>query len=286
MQAKIIDGKAVAERIRGELKVRAAEFEKKSGRKSGLAVVLVGADPASQVYVRNKIAGCEQAGINSLAHYLDADTTQDALEALIDKLNADKNVDGILVQLPLPKHLDERRVLSRVAVGKDVDGFHAENAGALMLGEDCLAACTPSGSIELIKSTGVDMAGKNAVVIGRSNIVGKPVALLLLRENCTVTICHSKTQNIAQIAKTADILVAAIGKKEFVTGDMIKPGAIVIDVGINRHEGKLYGDVNFEEAAKLASHITPVPGGVGPMTIVMLLSNTLKAAELSLKAGR
>ena len=282
MPAKIIDGKAISEKLRAELKLKAEEFEKKNGRKSGLAVVLVGADPASQVYVKNKIAGCEQLGMSSFAHFLDADSKQEALEELIDTLNADKNVDGILVQLPLPKQLDERRALSRVLTCKDVDGFHAENAGSLMLGEDCLAACTPSGCIELIKSTNVDMAGKHAVVIGRSNIVGKPVALLLLQQNCTVTICHSKTQNLAQIAKTADILVAAIGKKEFVTGDMVKPGAIVIDVGINRHDGKLYGDVNFEEASKAAGYITPVPGGVGPMTIVMLLSNTLKAAELNI----
>jgi len=283
MQAKIIDGKAVAQQLRDQIKIKAGEFEKKNNRKPGLAVVLAGGDPASQVYVRNKIAGCEQVGINSFAHYLDADTSQEKLDGLIDTLNADKNVDGILVQLPLPKQLDERRSLSRILVSKDVDGFHTENAGALMLGEECLAACTPAGCIELIKSTGVEMAGKHAVILGRSNIVGKPVALLLLQQNCTVTICHSKTQNLAQIAKTADILVAAIGKKEFVTGNMVKPGAIVIDVGINRHEGKLFGDVNFPEAALVAGYITPVPGGVGPMTITMLLSNTLKAAELNTK---
>ena len=283
MQAKIIDGKAVAEQLRAQLKLKAEEFETKYERKPGLAVVLVGADPASQVYVRNKIAGCEQVGINSFAHYLDAETKQEALEELIDSLNADENVDGILVQLPLPKHLNERRALSKILVRKDVDGFHIENAGALMLGEDCLAACTPAGAIELIKSTGVEMAGKHAVVLGRSNIVGKPAAFLLLQQNCTVTICHSKTQDLAQVVKTADILVAAIGKKEFVTGDMIKPGAIVIDVGINRHEGKLYGDVNFAEASQVAGYITPVPGGVGPMTITMLLSNTLKAAERNAK---
>jgi methylenetetrahydrofolate dehydrogenase (NADP+)/methenyltetrahydrofolate cyclohydrolase len=210
MKAKIIDGKAIAGQLRAQIKQKAEDFEKKNRRKPGLAVVLAGADPASQVYVRNKIAGCGQVGINSFAHYLDAGTTQDALLELIDTLNADENVDGILVQLPLPKHLDERRALSRILASKDVDGFHAENAGALMLGGECLAACTPSGAIELIKSTGVDMAGKHAVVLGRSNIVGKPAALLLLQQNCTVTICHSKTRNIAQIAKTADILVAAI----------------------------------------------------------------------------
>jgi methylenetetrahydrofolate dehydrogenase (NADP+)/methenyltetrahydrofolate cyclohydrolase len=281
--AKIIDGKAVAQQLREQIKIKAEDFEKKNGRKPGLAVVLAGSDPASQVYVKNKIAGCEQVGINSFAHYLDAGTKQEELEALIDKLNADANVDGILVQLPLPGQLDERAALSRILVCKDVDGFHVESAGALMLGEECLAACTPAGCIELIKSTGVEMAGKHAVVLGRSNVVGKPAALLLLQQNCTVTICHSKTQNLAQVAKTADILVAAIGKKEFVTGDMVKPGAIVIDVGINRHEGKLYGDVNFAEASLAAGYITPVPGGVGPMTITMLLSNTMKAAERNAK---
>jgi methylenetetrahydrofolate dehydrogenase (NADP+)/methenyltetrahydrofolate cyclohydrolase len=281
MQAKIIDGKIVAEQLRAQLKLKAEDFEKKNKRRPGLAVVLVGADPASQVYVKNKISGCAQVGFISFDHYLGADTSQDELDKLIDTLNADEKVDGILVQLPLPKHLNERRSLSRVLPCKDVDGFHVENAGSLMLGEDCLVACTPAGSIELIKSTGIDITGKHAVVIGRSNIVGKPAALLLLQQNCTVTICHSKTQNIAQIAKTADILVAAIGKKEFVTGDMIKPGAIVIDVGINRYEGKLYGDVNFAEASEVAGYITPVPGGVGPMTITMLLSNTLNAAELN-----
>jgi len=284
MQATIINGKIVSEQLRAQLKIKAEEFEKENKRKPGLAVVLVGADPASQVYVRNKIAGCEQIGMNSFAHYPDADIKEEALLELIDKLNADKNVDGILVQLPLPKHLNERRILSRVLSCKDVDGFHVENAGSLMLGENCLVACTPAGVIELIKSTGIEMAGKQAVVIGRSNIVGKPVALLLLQQHCTVTICHSKTQNLAQVAKTADILVAAIGKKEFVTGDMVKPGAVVIDVGINRHDGKLYGDVNFAEASLVAGYITPVPGGVGPMTITMLLSNTLKAAELNTRS--
>ena len=285
MQAKIIDGKAVAQQLRDQCKLQSEEFRKKNGRKPGLAVVLVGADPASQVYVRNKIAGCEQVDINSFSHNLDADISQEDLYELIDRLNADKNVDGILVQLPLPKHLNERRTLSRVLASKDVDGFHVENAGSLMLGEDCLVACTPAGCIELIKSTGIDMTGKHAVVIGRSNIVGKPVVFLLLREHCTVTVCHSRTQNLAQVAKTADILVAAIGKKEFVTGDMVKPGAVVIDVGINRHDGKLYGDVNFAQASAVAGYITPVPGGVGPMTITMLLSNTLKAAQFNTKQG-
>lgn len=277
--SKIIDGKAVSERMRGEIKAGVDAFYKAKGRRPGLAVVLVGENPASQVYVRNKIAACEQTGMKSFSHYLPDTAAREQLLELVAALNGDKNVDGILVQLPLPKHLDEREILSTILPSKDVDGFHAQNAGALMLGEECLAACTPSGVIELIKSTGVPMSGKHAVVIGRSNIVGKPAALLLLRENCTVTICHSKTENLKEITRTADILVAAIGRKEFVTGDMVKKDAIVIDVGMNRAEGKLYGDVNFPEVEKVASYITPVPGGVGPMTITMLMSNTLKAAK-------
>ena len=269
----IIDGKAISEQIRTDLK------KQTDGKNIGLAVVLVGESPASQVYVKNKITACEQVGIKSYAHFLRYDTTETELISLIQKLNTDKNINGILVQLPLPKHLDERKILSHIDPKKDVDGFHALNAGALFLGwEDCLPACTPAGCIELIKSTGTDMTGKHAVVIGRSNIVGKPVALLLLNENCTVTICHSKTKDLPQITRQADILVAAIGRKHFVTADMIKKGAIVIDVGINRESGLLYGDVDFENAKKIASHITPVPGGVGPMTITMLLSNTIKAA--------
>ena len=280
MPAKIIDGKAFAEQFRTKIKSEAAEFAKAKGRPPGLAVVLAGDDSASAVYVRNKIAGCEQTGIKSFAYYLPSNAKQSDLDELIDTLNNDNNVDGILVQLPLPKGLDERRSLARIAPAKDVDGFHAQNAGALMLGEDCLAACTPAGAIELIKSTGVPMAGLHAVVIGRSNIVGKPAALLLLQENCTVTICHSKTRDLPAVTRAADILVAAIGRKEFVRGDMIKPGAIVIDVGINRDNGKLYGDVCFDEASKVAGYVTPVPGGVGPMTITMLLANTVKAAKL------
>jgi len=271
---KLIDGKLLAEKIRAELKTKA------KGMNIGLAVVLVGANPASQVYIKNKIAACEQVGIKSSAHYLDDSTTEEQLTKLIKKLNTDKSIHGILVQLPLPKHLNERKILSNIDPKKDVDGFHAVNAGALFLGwEDCLPACTPAGCIELIKSTGVDMTGKHAVVVGRSNIVGKPVAILLLNENCTVTVCHSKTRDLPYITRQADILVAAIGKKHFITADMIKPGAIVIDVGINRTDDKLYGDVDFENAQKVASHITPVPGGVGPMTITMLLANTIKAAK-------
>lgn len=277
--AKIIDGKALSAKIRSDLKVKALEFEKKNGRKIGLAVVLAGDNAASQVYVRNKIVACEETEIKSFAYYLPCDVSQDKILELIDELNADKNVDGILVQLPLPKGLDENYILSKIAPEKDVDGFHAVNAGNLLLGNPCLAACTPSGIIELIKSTGIDIAGKHAVVIGRSNIVGKPVALFLLQNNATITVCHSKTENLKEIARSADILVVAIGRKEFVSGDMVKDGAVVIDVGMNRFDGKLYGDVNFAECSQKASYITPVPGGVGPMTITMLMSNTVKAAE-------
>lgn len=279
MNAKIIDGKALSAKIRSELKSEALAFEKKNGRKVGLAVVLAGDNAASQVYVRNKVIACEETEIKSFAYYLPSDVSEEKLLEMIDELNADKNVDGILVQLPLPQGLNENYILSKIDPKKDVDGFHAVNAGNLLLGNECLAACTPSGIIELIKSTGVQIAGKHAVVIGRSNIVGKPVALLLLQNNATVTVCHSKTENLKEIARSADILVVAIGRKEFVTGDMVKDGAVVIDVGMNRHEGKLYGDVNFAEAAEKASYITPVPGGVGPMTITMLMSNTVKAAK-------
>lgn len=279
MKAKIIDGTQIAEQFRAKLKVDAEAFTKKHNRQIGLTVVLVGENPASQVYIKNKIAACEQVGIKSSVHYLAENTTEAQLIALIKKLNADKTVDGILVQLPLPKHIDERKTLATINPKKDVDGFHAVNAGALFLGwEDCLPACTPAGCIHLIKSTGIDMTGKHAVVVGRSNIVGKPVAMLLLQENCTVTITHSKTKFLASITQQADILVVAIGRKSFISGEMIKPGAIVIDVGVNREGGKLYGDVNFEEASKVASYITPVPGGVGPMTITMLLANTIRAA--------
>ncbi len=277
--AQIIDGKALSQQIRGQIKADAEKFEKEKGRKVGLAVVLAGENPASQVYVRNKIKACEETYIKSFSYYLPATVSQNELLELVDSLNNDKNIDGILVQLPLPKGIDENYVLSKIDPKKDVDGFHAVNAGNLMLGNSCLAACTPSGIIELIKSTGEKIEGKNAVVIGRSNIVGKPVALLLLQNNATVTICHSKTQNIQQIAKTADILVVAIGRKEFVTSDMVKPGAIVIDVGMNRFEDKLYGDVDFAGCSSVAGFITPVPGGVGPMTITSLMSNTIKAAK-------
>lgn len=277
--AKIIDGKLLSEKLRLDIKEKAIEFEKKNGRKAGLAVILAGEDPASHVYVKNKIKGCEDANLKSFSYFLPQNVSQNELISLVEALNCDRNVDGILVQLPLPQNLNENYILSKIDPKKDVDGFHAVNAGNLMLSNDCLAACTPSGVIELIKSTGEKIEGKHAVVIGRSNIVGKPVALLLLQSNATVTICHSKTKDLKEITKTADILVVAIGKKEFVRGDMVKKGAIVIDVGMNRDNGKLYGDVDFSECAEIAGYITPVPGGVGPMTITMLLSNTLKAAK-------
>lgn len=277
MSATLIDGKAVSSKIRDEIAADAAAFEENNGRKIGLAVVLVGENPASKVYVRNKILACEQTGIASFEYYLPETSTTEQVLEVVRALNADDKVDGLLVQLPLPKGIDEKRVLSEVSPKKDVDGFHAVNAGNLLLGNPCLSACTPTGIMELIKSTGESVEGKHAVVIGRSNIVGKPVALMLLAANATVTVCHSKTKDLEKYTRDADILVVAIGVKEFVTGDMIKKGAIVIDVGMNRAD-KLYGDVHFESASAVAGYITPVPGGVGPMTITMLLSNTVKAA--------
>ncbi len=277
MSAKIIDGKALSLLMRKELLVKAEDFEKKAGRKVGLAVVLVGENPASQVYVRNKIVACEQTGIKSFAYYLPAQTTQEQLIQLIDTLNDDGAVDGILVQLPLPEQINTETALARISPDKDVDGFHDVSAGRLLLGKDCLSACTPSGIMQLLKYANVEIESKRAVVIGRSNIVGKPIALMLLSANATVTIAHSKTRNLKEICKEADILVVAIGKKEFVTADMVKKGAVVIDVGMNRAD-KLYGDVHFESVSKVASAITPVPGGVGPMTITMLMHNAVKAA--------
>lgn len=278
MSAEIIDGKALSASIKAELKTEAEKFECAYGRKVGLAVVKVGDNPASEVYVRNKIKACEETGIKSLSFNLPKETPESEIISLIDGLNDDTNVDGILVQLPLPSSIDEKKVLARIRPEKDADGFHTVNAGGLMLGLPCTKPCTPAGIIELIKSTGQTIAGKTAVVIGRSNIVGKPVAMLLLAENATVTICHSRTADLKSHTANADILVAAIGKKEFVTGDMVKSGAIVIDVGMNRDEGKLYGDVNYAEASEKAAYITPVPGGVGPMTVTMLLKNTVEAA--------
>lgn len=283
MSATKIDGKLLAAKLREEVKVDAEKFEREYGRKIGLAVILAGENPASKIYVRNKIAACEETGVKSMEYYLPDSVTTEELVELVETLNADENVDGLLVQLPLPAGVNEKAVLGAVAPGKDVDGFHAVNAGNLMLGNPCLAACTPSGVMELIKSTGTNIAGKHAVVVGRSNIVGKPVALMLLSENATVTVCHSRTQNLADYTRSADILVVAVGKKEFITGDMIKPGAVVIDVGMNREDKKLYGDVEYATAAEKAAFITPVPSGVGPMTITMLLKNTVKAAYFGKK---
>ncbi len=281
MSATLIDGKKLSALIREEIKLDASEFERKYGRKIGLAVILAGENPASKIYVRNKIVACEETGIKSFEYYLPESVTTEQLLELVETINSDENIDGLLVQLPLPKGVDEKTVLKAVSPAKDVDGFHAVNAGNLLLGNPCLAACTPSGIISLIKSTGVEINGKNAVVVGRSNIVGKPAAVLLLNENATVTVCHSKTADLKKHTLEADILVVAVGIKEFIKGDMIKKGAVVIDVGMNRADGKLYGDVEFDSAKERASFITPVPGGVGPMTITMLLKNTVKAANLA-----
>ena len=275
----IIDGKALAAELRGEIRERAAQYRAERGGEIGLAVVLVGEDPASQVYVRNKIKACEEVGIKSYSYHLPAETTQQQLEDLIDELVADKNVHGILVQLPLPKHLDEQRALRRIPPAKDVDGFCAENVGNLAMNRETIVACTPNGVMKMLEKYGIDPAGKNAVVLGRSNIVGKPMAMLLLNANATVTVCHSKTKNLKEICAAADILVVAIGRAKFVTADMVKEGAVVIDVGMDRDEnGKLCGDVDFQAVKEKASFITPVPGGVGPMTITMLLFNTVVAA--------
>ena len=275
----IIDGKALAAELRGEIRERAAQYRAERGGEIGLAVVLVGEDPASQVYVRNKIKACEEVGIRSYSYHLPDETTQQQLEDLIDELVADKNVHGILVQLPLPKHLDEQRALRRIPPAKDVDGFCAENVGNLAMNRETIVACTPNGVMKMLEKYGIDPAGKNAVVLGRSNIVGKPMAMLLLNANATVTVCHSKTKNLKEICAAADILVVAIGRAKFVTADMVKEGAVVIDVGMDRDEnGKLCGDVDFQAVKEKASFITPVPGGVGPMTITMLLFNTVVAA--------
>lgn len=276
----IIDGKAVSAAVKEQIKTE-CEALKKQGVTPGLAVIIVGEDPASQVYVRNKERACEECGFYSEKYALPENTTQDELNALVDRLNEDKNINGILCQLPLPKHLDESEIINRINPIKDVDAFHPVNVGAIMLGEYNFLPCTPAGVMELIKSTGVEIKGKKAVIIGRSNIVGKPMAMLLLHADATVEITHSKTVNLPEVTKTADILVAAIGRAKFVTADMVKDGAVVIDVGINRNEdGKLCGDVDFENVKEKCSYITPVPGGVGPMTISMLMRNTLTAAKV------
>ena len=278
MTAKILDGKVMSESQRKEIAERTARL-KERGITPGLAVILVGNDPASEIYVRNKGKGCEEVGMYSRTIGMPETTTQEQLEAAIRELNDDPAIHGILVQLPLPRHLDEQAALKTILPEKDVDGFHLINAGHMLTGTEGVIACTPRGALYMIKSTGIDLNGKEAVVIGRSNIVGKPMAMLLLRENCTVTMCHSKTRDLAEHTRRADILVAAVGKAGFVTADMVKPGAIVIDVGINRIDGKVCGDVDFDAVKEVASWITPVPGGVGKMTITMLLANTVEAAE-------
>jgi len=279
MTAPIISGKQVSEEIRAGLRAE-VEALVKQGLTPGLAVILVGEDPASQVYVRNKEKACHDLGYYSEVHRLAASTSQEELLALVDKLNRQANIHGILVQLPLPRQIDEKSVIDAIAVEKDVDGFHPVNVGNLVIGDDSLLPCTPAGVIELIKRTGIEMSGKHAVVIGRSNIVGKPVSLLLQRENATVTMCHSRTANMKELTKQADILVVAIGKANFVDASYVKPGAVVIDVGMNRLDsGKLAGDVDFESVKEVSGPITPVPGGVGPMTITMLMNNTLIAAK-------
>ena len=278
--AKLIDGKLISAQIRAEIKDEVTAFEKERGFVPGLAVVIVGENPASQVYVRNKARACAEVGFYSEVHELPAATTQEELNALVDRLNGDERIHGILVQLPLPKHLDETEVLLRIDPTKDVDAFHPYNVGKIMIGDYDFLPCTPAGVMALLERSGIDPEGKRCVIVGRSNIVGKPMAMLLLHANGTVTVCHSRTQNLAEICREADILVVAIGRADFVGADMVKPGAVVIDVGMNRREdGKLTGDVDFAAVEPIASAITPVPGGVGPMTITMLLKNTLTAAR-------
>lgn len=278
MAAQLLDGKAMSAELREELALRVQRLKEK-GVTPGLAVILVGDDPASQIYVKNKELGCQQVSIHSVTIRLPETASQAELEAQIDKLNADASIHGILVQLPLPQGLDEAAALARILPEKDVDGFHLLNAGKLFTGQQGVVACTPKGAMEMLHRTGIDLSGKEAVVVGRSNIVGKPMAMLLLQENATVTICHSRTANLAEHTRRADVLVAAVGKPRFITADMVKLGAVVIDVGINRVDGKVVGDVDFDAVREVASWITPVPGGVGRMTITMLLANTIEAAE-------
>ncbi len=277
--AKLIDGKVISTQIKEEIKSKMEQM-KAEGKEVTLAVIQVGNDPASSVYVGNKKKACEYVGFRSLSHELPEETTQEQLLNLIDSLNKAEDVDGILVQLPLPKHLNEDEVIEAISPKKDVDGFHVVNTGNLWIGEEGFVSCTPAGIIELLKRSGVEMAGKECVIVGRSNIVGKPMAALMLRENATVTICHSKTANLKEVTKRADILIVAMGKPKFITAEYVKEGATVIDVGIHRLEGKkLCGDVDFESVEPIAGQITPVPGGVGPMTIAMLMQNTLESAQ-------
>lgn len=277
--AQIINGKLIAQTIKDELKQEVAEL-KEAGKNCCLAVIQVGNDPASTVYVSNKKKACEYIGIQSLAYELSEETTEEELLTLIDKLNADETVHGILCQLPLPHHINEKTVLNRISPKKDVDGFHPQNVGALVVGDFGFVSCTPAGIIELLKRSGIEIAGKSCVVVGRSNIVGKPMALLMLRENATVTVCHSRTKNLAEVCKQADILIVAIGKPQYITKEYVKDGAVVIDVGIHRDENnKLCGDVNYQDVESVCSYITPVPGGVGPMTICMLMKNCVEAMK-------
>jgi len=280
MTAQLIDGLALSKQLRAEAAARAAALTAQ-GKQPGLAVVLVGDNPASQVYVRNKVKACEEAGIYSKLEKYDATMTEAELLARVDALNNDPTIHGILVQLPLPKHIDDHKVIESISPAKDVDGFHIASAGALVVGEPGFKACTPYGCMKMLESIGMkDLKGKHAVVIGRSNIVGKPMALMLLAANATVTVCHSGTADLGAMTRQADVIVAAVGKRNVLTADMVKPGAVVIDVGMNRNdEGKLCGDVDFDGVRQVAGWITPVPGGVGPMTIAMLLVNTLESAE-------
>lgn len=279
MTAQIIDGAALSKKLRNTISQDIQQL-KNQGIQPGLAVVLVGDDPASQVYVRNKIKACEEVGIRSILEKYDASLTEAELLARIEALNNDPGVHGILVQLPLPRHINEQKVLETISAGKDVDGFHVSSAGALMTGLPGFWPCTPHGCLKMLDDIGYDLRGKHAVVVGRSNIVGKPMAMMLLARSATVTICHSATKDLAAMTRQADVVVAAVGKVNLITADMLKPGAVVIDVGMNRNaEGKLCGDVDFEGCKEVASHITPVPGGVGPMTITMLLANTVQSAR-------
>jgi methylenetetrahydrofolate dehydrogenase (NADP+)/methenyltetrahydrofolate cyclohydrolase len=281
MTAQRIDGTALSKQLRSEVAARAQALRAR-GIIPGLAVILVGESPASQVYVRNKVKACEDSGLHSVLEKYDADMSQADLLARIDALNRDPSIHGVLVQLPLPPHIDAQKVIEAIAPAKDVDGFHVASAGALMVGQPGFWPCTPYGCMKMLDSIGYDLNGKHAVVIGRSNIVGKPMALMLLQKNATVTICHSGTKNLKAMTLQADVIVAAVGKRNVLTADMVKPGAVVIDVGMNRDDkGKLCGDVDFDAVAEVAGYITPVPGGVGPMTITMLLVNTLEAAEKS-----
>ncbi|MBO7604831.1 MAG: bifunctional methylenetetrahydrofolate dehydrogenase/methenyltetrahydrofolate cyclohydrolase FolD [Bacteroidales bacterium] len=273
---KIIDGKALSQIVKDEVKAEVQELETRYGRKPCLAVIIVGENPASQVYVRNKVKAAAYTGMESRLVELPADTSEEALLQQITALNNDPLTDGILVQLPLPPHIDEEKVIDTISHGKDVDGFHPLNVAGLWQGKDCIVPCTPAGIMRMLDSIGIELKGKKAVVVGRSNIVGKPVAKLLLDRNATVTIAHSRTQDLGEVCRSADVLVVAVGKARLVKGDMIKPGAVVIDVGMNRdEEGKLCGDVDFASAEPVSSWITPVPGGVGPMTIAMLMKNTI-----------